>query len=586
MTVSSGPVDRMRWSSAMAALPIVLVALIAGLGASRGLLSASPSGAAAGSAAPLDPRITSLSPSHSLQVIVQFKTGVSPTRARADVAGVGGRVFGQLHIIPALAVQLTAAQARALSMNRDVHAVSLNAPIRSSSTGPATGNLQTTYDQTLDVPALWSRGITGSGVGVAVIDTGVDGDLPDFQSGSGSSRVVETAVTNPSAQTVTDSFGHGTDVAGIIAGNGGNRDSSDPLYGQYVGVAPGANLISIKASDETGTATVLNVIYGLQFAVDHKSDFNIRVVNLSLDATTPQSYTTDPLDAAAESAWLHGLVVVAAAGNRGNAPDAVQYSPANDPYVITVGGVDENGTANPADDTIAGWSSQGTTQDGFQKPDVYAPGAHIVSVLAPNSAFAGMCPGCVVSGAYIRTSGTSMAAPMISGMVADLLQAHPWWSPAQVKSALTNPAISSKPSLQEPDANLLMQLRRPPAADEGLTPNGLIADSQGDINYSLSSWSLSSWSTASGALSAGFSLSSWSCDCSSADTSGVSPSLSSWSLSSWSTLEPLVDDPGTVRAGRSAAARAIQRAAAGARMRAAELVGHRHRAHRAGAASR
>ena len=132
---------------------------------------------------------------------------------------------------------------------------------------------------------------------------------------------------------------------------------------------------------------MLDVIYGLQFAVEHQSQFNIRVINLSLDSTTPQSYKTDPLDAAVETAWMHGIVVVAAAGNRGNVPGAVQYSPANDPYVITVGGVDENGSGNPANDTIASWSSLGTTQDGFQKPDVYAPGAHIVSVLAPNSNF-------------------------------------------------------------------------------------------------------------------------------------------------------------------------------------------------------
>ena len=125
------------------------------------------------------------------------------------------------------------------------------------------------------------------------------------------------------------------------------------------------------------------MIYGLQFAVEHQSQYNIRVINMSVDSTTPQSYKTDPLDAAVEAAWMHGIVVVASAGNRGTAPDAVQYSPANDPYVITVGGIDENGTANPSDDTVASWSSQGTTQDGIQKPDVYAPGrAHRVGARA------------------------------------------------------------------------------------------------------------------------------------------------------------------------------------------------------------
>ena len=227
---------------------------------------------------------------------------------------------------------------------------------------------------------------------MAVIDTGIDGDLPDFRDASGKSRVIATAVTNPNANTVMDTYGHGTHVAGIIAGNSDYRSHSDPLRGKFAGVAPDANLISVKVSDDSGNATVLDVIYGLQFAVDHQKTYNIRVVNMSLDSTTPQSYKLDPLDAAVESAWFHGLVVVVAAGNRGTAPDAVQYAPANDPYVVTVGAVDGNGTITPRDDVIASWSSRGTTQDGFDKPDVNAPGAHIVSVLAPNSTFASSVP--------------------------------------------------------------------------------------------------------------------------------------------------------------------------------------------------
>jgi serine protease AprX len=324
-------------------------------------------------------------------------------------------------------------------------------------------------------------------------------------------------------------------VAGVIAGNGLSRASSDPLYGQFIGVAPHADVVSIKASDNNGNATVLNVIYGLQFVLDHQADYNIRVVNLSLDSNTPQSYTTDPLDAAVESVWMHGIVVVVAAGNRGTASDAVQYSPANDPYVITVGAVDENGSANPLDDTIASWSSQGTTQDGFQKPDVYAPGAHIVSVLAPGSTFAKTCPTCLIDNEYIRTSGTSMATPMISGLVALLLQAHPNWTPDQVKGALTDPAAASNPSTKEVDAAKARALPRPAPADAGLTPNSLLDPSTGDIDYSQSSWSQSSWSQAGGALAAAFAQSSWSCTCGASGASSVGPSTSSWSTSSWST---------------------------------------------------
>jgi serine protease AprX len=228
---------------------------------------------------------------------------------------------------------------------------------------------------------------------------------------------------------------------------------------------------------------------------------------------------------------MHGIVVVAAAGNRGDDAGAVSYAPANDPYVITVGAVNENGTANPADDTIAGWSSRGTTQDGFQKPDVYAPGAHIVSVLAPNSAFAKMCPSCIIGGQYIHASGTSMAAPMISGLVADLLQDHPSWTPDQVKGALTSAGASSNPAFQEPDAARLFGMWTAQPADQGLTPNTLIMDAQGDIDYSRSTWSRSTWSTATGGLRAGFATSSWS----TSSWSTSSWSANSWSTSSWST---------------------------------------------------
>jgi serine protease AprX len=558
MTRSVQIVERMRWMSALAGAALVAIALAIALGATSGqirLVQNSSAGTTqpGGSSAPLDPRIATLAaqrPSAPVQAIVQFNAPVAPAKAESDAAAVHGRVIGNLPIIHGLALSLTAGQARSLATNPDVHAVSLNTTVNTESLpfhmvpGQAlsAAQLQTTYDQTLGVLPLWKFGVTGTGVGVAVVDTGVDGALPDFATkGHGGSRVVASAVANADATTATDSYGHGTDVAGIIAGNGDNRGLGDPLYGRYIGVAPNANLISIKVSDETGKASVLDVIYGLQFAVEHQSQFNIRVINLSLDSTTPQSYKTDPLDAAVEAAWMQGIVVVASAGNLGNASNAVQFSPANDPYVITVGGVDENGSADPSGDTVATWSSRGTTQDGIQKPDVYAPGAHIVSVLAPNSVFASSCPTCIVgNGQYIQTSGTSMSAPAISGLVADLLQIHPNWTPDQIKGDLTSSAVTENTSFQEPNAVKAALLWNPPAADTGLSPSSLINSATGAINYSRSSWSLSSWSRAKGPLRAGFALSSWNCeDCKPDSSASAAPSMSSWSMSSWSTVEPL-----------------------------------------------
>ena len=215
------------------------------------------------------------------------------------------------------------------------------------STGVDGGSLATTYPKTVGADKLWAAGITGKGVGVAVIDSGINGDMPDFKNADGSSRITANVIANPGATRPGDDVGHGTHVAGIIAGNSFNRDAGDPARGAYVGIAPEANLVAVKTADDDGDSTVLDVITALQFVVDHKDDLNIRVVNLSISSDTPGSYRDDPLDAAVEFAWHAGIVVVAAAGNRGDAADAVQYAPGNDPYVISVGATDEAGTLDP-----------------------------------------------------------------------------------------------------------------------------------------------------------------------------------------------------------------------------------------------
>jgi serine protease AprX len=551
MTRTADIVERMRWMSALAGAAVLALSVGIALAITSGQVTLAATGSsnstvpAGGSSATLDPRIATLAlhhPGQDVQAIVQFNATVGQAKGEAD-ARAHGRIIGNLPIIHGLAVQTTAVQARALAADPDVHAVSLNTevtpeslptshiPVMPGSQSVSAAQLQSTYDQTLDVTPLWKFGVTGTGVGVAVIDTGVDGSLPDFASAGGShSRVTVSAVDNSNATAATDGYGHGTDVAGIIAGNGDNRAGSDPLHGQYVGVAPNANLISIKVSDEAGATTVLQVIYGLQFAVDHRAQYNIRVVNLSLDSATPQSYKTDALDAAVEATWMHGIVVVAAAGNRGGASDAVQYSPANDPYVITVGGVDENGTASAADDSVASWSSQGTTQDGVQKPDVYAPGAHIVSVLAPGSVFDNANCACLLDGGqYIQTSGTSMAAPMVAGLVADLLQVHPRWTPDQVKGDLTTAAVSASSSVREPDAVKAVLNWNPAPANQGLTPSGLLSTAAGEVNTTLGMWSLGMWSRASGGLRAGFAGSSYACKaCSATGGGSVNSSLAGW----------------------------------------------------------
>jgi serine protease AprX len=477
-------------------------------------------------------------PRRQVQVIVQLDADSKPAAGRDLVRSLGGRVTGDLRIIHGLAAEMNAGAARKLAGSAGVHTVSLNAPVKKNSLTIDASQLATSYPDSVQAPKAWTAGGTGNGVGVAVVDTGIAGDLADFNKSQTdtSSREIASVVTNPYAKTDLDSYGHGTHVAGIIAGNGNNRPSSDPLKGDYVGVAPEANLINVKVADEKGDATVLDVIYGLQFVVDNKDAYNIRVVNLSLESTDAQSYKTDPLDAAAESAWFHGIVVVAAAGNRGTASDAVDYAPGNDPYVISVGGVDDKGTKNSLDDALAGWSSRGTTQDGQPKPDILAPGAHIVSNLAPKSAFASMCPSCVVSGQYIRAGGTSMAAPMVAGAAAVLLQLHPELTPDQVKGTLvaTTRKVLGEAANEVSVISLVQGALPVTTANQGLTPNSLVSSSTGNIDYTRSSWSRSSWSRSSWSRSS-WSRSSWSCNCSKTSSGTIDPTRSSWSRSSWST---------------------------------------------------
>jgi serine protease AprX len=280
-----------------------------------------------------------------------------------------------------------------------------------------------------------------------------------------------------------------------------------------MGVAPRANLVSVKVSDDDGNTTVLDVIYGIQFAVDHAADYGIRVINLSLSSTVAESYRTDPLDAAAESAWFAGLVVVTAAGNEGAANDGVTFAPANDPWVITAGALDDRGTFTRLDDVLASWSSRGLTQDGVRKPEVLAPGARLVSTLAPGSDFARLCPECILdSGRYFRAGGTSMSAAVVSGAAALLLEEHPSWTPGQVKGALVSKLVDVPGAGGAIDVAAALDATS--AFSVGLPPNELIDPASGQIDWTRASFRRASFRDASGSpLSATWSRASFRCDC-------------------------------------------------------------------------
>jgi serine protease AprX len=292
-------------------------------------------------------------------------------------------------------------------------------------------------------------GLTGAGVGVAVIDSGIATWHDDLTSNSsvlypwGNQRVAAFVDFVNGRTAPYDDEGHGTHVAGIIAGNG--YDSN----GEKAGIAPGASLSVLKVLDAHGQGTISNIIAALDWVLANRTRYNIRVVNLSVGATITESYWTDPLTLAAKRVADAGVVVVGAAGNRGkNAAGVTQYggitAPGNAPWVLTVGASSTNGTANRTDDTIAGFSSRGPTYlDWAAKPDLVAPGQGSVSIAAPGSTLVQSLTGFLVPGllntstpAYLSLSGTSMAAPVVAGTVALMLQANPALTPNAVKAIL------------------------------------------------------------------------------------------------------------------------------------------------------
>jgi serine protease AprX len=266
---------------------------------------------------------------------------------------------------------------------------------------------------------------------VAVLDSGITSDADLVQP---TNRIIARVNFADATGPLSDPGGHGTHVAGTIAGNGGRSS------GQYIGIAPGANVADVRVLDENGNGRASSVILGIQWSLAHRVQYNIRVLNLSLGAQAPGTYKLDPLSAAVEIAWERGLVVVAAVGNSGGAPD----SPGADPYVITVGATDDRQTTPVGDDLVGWFSSYGTPVDSTAKPDLVAPGRRIISIRAPGSSLDRLLPDHVVTASngatYFRLTGTSMATAVVSGVAALLLEQQPGLNPDQVKAILTGTA--------------------------------------------------------------------------------------------------------------------------------------------------
>jgi serine protease AprX len=386
---------------------------------------------------------------------------------QADLHRTGVKRTTRVPIAHGIAADLSASLVRHFRTDANVVRIIYDAPVRLTDTAYDPSALATVYPKVVDAVAAWSNTLTpltGQGIGVAIIDSGI-ASHPAL-----GTRVSASQNFNLNLTGIDDAYGHGTAVAGIIAGDG------TASGGQYIGVAPQASLINLRVNDGTGAAPTSAIMNAILWAVNNKNTYNIRVMNLSLQSSVQESYRTSPIDAAVEYAWLKGIIVVVAAGNNG--PNSALYAPANDPYVITVGATDDLGTASVADDTLATFSSYGTTQDGFGKPDFVAPGRHIITTLSPGSNFALNYPSLIVASQYVQLSGTSVAAPSVAGVAALYVESNPTVRPGQAKGVLlaTASALSFGGSgAGYPDAaRATSYIGLVGNADHGLDPNSYL----------------------------------------------------------------------------------------------------------------
>jgi len=281
--------------------------------------------------------------------------------------------------------------------------------------------------------------LKGAGVTIAVLDSGV-ALHPDIQTLTAVVDVIGNPAPSAAAPgTSVDPYGHGTHVAGIMVGNGAGSG------GRLAGIAPQASLVSVRVLDSLGRGATSDVLAGLQWVQEHKSEYGIRVVNLSLGHPIVEPASVDPLVEAVEELWDAGVVVVCSAGNRGRDGHVTVTSPCNARKVITVGATNTNGTAPISDDKVATYSSRGpTTFDLVAKPDLVAPGNRIISLRSPGSFVDTLLPDRRVAGnpaspnvkAYFESSGTSMASPVVAATAALMIQQEPSLNPGSVKARL------------------------------------------------------------------------------------------------------------------------------------------------------
>ena len=408
--------------------------------------------------------------------LVATLNGFNSQEVESHILALGGEVKGRYPSVHQMVFEVPAGSVASLTESSSLDYITPDRPVDAlASHLEATTGASLVYPLLPVGPRIAFTGYDGSGIGVAVIDSGIDAEHFDLR-GGGQRRTV-ASVDFVGRGPSNDPYGHGTHVAGIIAGNG---SSSSQLPRGYAGIAPGASLLNLRVLDESGHGYLSGVIAAIDFAIANRQEYNIRILNLSLAAPPVESYRDDPLCQAVERATLAGLVVVTAAGNFGVDPNGNKVyggitSPGTSPAAITVGATNTHGTDARSDDTVARYSSRGPTRsrsvdpetgaivyDDLAKPDLVAPGVRVVSLERYQNQIVLHHPEVHVytgnprEGRYMLLSGTSMAAPVVSGAVALMLQANPSLTPNLVKTILMYTSqMMDGPDLFEQGAGLV-----------------------------------------------------------------------------------------------------------------------------------
>jgi serine protease AprX len=357
--------------------------------------------------------------------------GLDPDQTSRAVEAYGGTITSHLDIIDGVGALLTSQMVDTLRNDPRIRSITPNGSVKASGNGrnniPASD-----YPNAVGADVVWGQGDIGAGVTVAVVDTGIGWHQGLFKGADGKTdgRILAWKDFVDNFSTPHDPNGHGTHVAGIIANNQKGDD------GEWDGMAPGVSLVGVRVLNEQGFGTYETVIQGVQWVVNNRDKFNIRVMNLSMVAPVESPYWADPLNQAVMKAWASGITVVTPAGNDGPGPMSISV-PGNNPYVITVGAFSDNYTPGDwSDDYIAPFSAAGPTLDGFVKPDLVAPGAHMVSTMMPSSTIARDHDANWITSMYFSMAGTSMSAAVVSGAAALILAQNPQLTPDQVKYRL------------------------------------------------------------------------------------------------------------------------------------------------------